>query len=170
MRVPSRWALPTRTNRLNGRATRCGGCIEQCFCGGPDLSVLRAAGDRRDQARRARCFMDSDPASVSPQPHQRLSDRRWGWLGGIRYRHWQRSNARDLGKSRARPLAWPQTDAPDRNALSSGPYWFGRVALRTLRPAAANESDIVSRMPEHLLESRCVGCRTLSRFLSAPRA
>ena len=70
----------------------------------------------------------------------------------------------------AGPLAGRRADAPDRHALPPRPYRPRRLAVRALRPAAADEPDQLPGLPQHLAQPRRARRQALSRLLPAPRA
>ena len=86
------------------------------------------------------------------------------------HRHRQRRNARGLEHARQRAAGGAAPDPPDRHALPPRPHRPRRLAVRALLAAAADQPDVVSRLPQHLAQSRRARRQALSRFLPAPRS
>ena len=80
-------------------------------------------------------------AALPARPHQRLPDRRRRRLGHPRHRHRQRRHARAVGGDGRGAAGRAPLHAPDRHALPPRPHRAGRMAVRALRPAAADQPD-----------------------------
>ena len=118
---------------------------------------------------RARHPVGAHSPALSAEPHQRLPDRGRRRLGGARHRHRQRGDARRLDRAGRRAAGGPAPDPPDRHALPPRPHRPCRLAVRALRPAAADQPDQLSRLRQHLAQPRRARCQALSRLLPAPR-